>query len=286
MVGESQIKTSSDVHCANPSCGTKSEPKLVEGLSAWLGFSSDRSSGYFLGQNWLCSKACLTKQVNDGILEILARPISRKLFKPMGPRIGTFLRARGWISSEQLNEALDLQKKRKLKLGKCLLELEHLSEQKLLIGLSEQLKVPCIFEPIRDVAEKALRLIPKPVCERFHLVPFDYRQNHFLSVAVDIDLNEQIILALREVLGCSVQPYLTTREELQELLKRFILPLPADPVTLIDDGQNLKDQMGRKFLEEWTLYKANKARFAALEDMIWIRYLSADGPHDHLLVSG
>jgi type IV pilus assembly protein PilB len=185
-----------------------------------------------------------------------------------------------------LDQALDLQKKCGLKIGKCLLKLAYLSERKLLTALSEQLKVPFMFGPILTVSEETLRFIPKPVCKRFHIVPFDYRQNHILSVAVDIDLNEEIVLALQEVLECSIQPYLTTRKALQQLLVRFVLPLPEEAVTLICNDEGWKDQMGRIFLEEWTFHHADRARFASLEDMIWIRYLAGDEAHDQLLVNG
>jgi len=286
MLEESEKRNTSTIHCANLSCGSTIRLKDDDAVLGWLRFRSDKSSGFFLGKKWLCSEFCLTKQVNEGILATLARQVPGKLFKPMGPRIGSFLSARGWINSEQLNQALEYQQQHELKLGKCLLALEYLSEQNLLTALSEQLKIPCIFQPISSAAEEALTFVPKPVCSQFHLVPFDFRQDHILSVAVDIDLSEEIILAVQEVLGCCVQPYLTTRKAIQELLERFVLPRPDEPVTLIDNTTRVADGMGRKFLEEWTRYQAKSARFASFEDLIWIRYLSAkDVAHNHLLLS-
>jgi len=202
----------------------------------------------------------------------------------MGPRIGTYLIARGWLSTEELSRALEFQNESRLKLGKCLLELEYLSEQRLLTALSEQLKIPCIFAPIANVAQTALTSIPRSLCTQFRVVPFEYGQSRILGVAVDIDLNEEMILAVREVLGCAVQPYLTTREALQELLMRFVLPRPEDAKTMLDSTQ-VAEQVGRVFLEKWTHYRANRARFASLDNVIWLRYLSSDGSHDHLLFS-
>lgn len=147
MLEESKKRTSSTIRCANPSCGSTIRRKDDDSLLGWLHLSSDRSSGFFLGKQWLCSEFCLTKQVSDGIIATLARQVPGRFVKPMGPRIGTFLSARGWINSDQLNEALEFQKRSKLKLGKCLLELGYLSEQNLLTALSEQLKVPSSSNP-------------------------------------------------------------------------------------------------------------------------------------------
>jgi hypothetical protein len=284
MSKESQEGIPEAFRCANPSCDSRVRQD-EDGFLGWLSFGSTGSSGYFLGKNWLCSESCLSKQVNEGILRSMVRPNPGSFFKPMGPRIGTFLRAKGWITSEQLNEALELQKQYKMKLGKCLLKMDYLSEDKLLTGLSEQLKIPCIFDPISNLAEEALRAVPKSVCMHFRLVPFEYRQGHILSVAADIDLNEEIILAVQEILRCSIQPYLTTREAIRDLLERFVRPVADDPVTLFENTSQLNDEMGALFLREWTQAQADRARFASVEGMVWFRYLNASSIRDHLLIA-
>ena len=273
-----------EVRCANSACGSPIRKKALDGLRGWLGLNSSSSSGFYLGEQWLCSEACLQASVGAGILKTVAHPISESLFKPMGPRIGTFLRARGWLNSDQLGEALDFQGEHKWKLGKCLMELGYLSEQKLLTALSEQLKVPCINGPISSAVETALTSVPKKICVQFRVVPFEFHQNHILRVAVDIDLRERVILAMQEVLGCSVQPYLTTNEAVQELLERFILPLPEKSVSSVGRVSQSAEEVGRVFFEQWSHYGARKARFAALEKTIWLRYLSPDTFHDHFLI--
>jgi len=202
----------------------------------------------------------------------------------MGPRIGTFLRARGWLTAEELSQALDYQSSHECKLGKCLIELGFLSERRILTALSEQLKVPFIFEPITNAGRTALTSVPKYLCTQFHIIPFEYRQNHILRIVVDIDLNEEVILAVREVLGCSVQPYLTTRDTMTELLERFVSPLPEETRSVLSPVNLNPEEMGSIFLEGWSRCRASKARFAAFDQVIWLRYLSLEGFNDHLLI--
>ena len=285
MVGKTQTGTNGSVRCANRPCGSRLRADADEGLADWLRFNSNSSTGYFLEEEWLCSEACLNQHIEGGILERLARPISGRHFKPVGPRIGTFLRAKGWIDSEQLLRALARQVECGSKLGKCLLELGYLSEERLLRALSEQLKVPCVLSPISQIEGEAGSMLPKLVCTQYRIVPIEYRQNHILSLAVDIDLSEEIILAIQRILSCSVQPFFTTKGALQQLLERYILPLPDSAATLFDNSTQLRERMTKVFYEKWNDYQPKKVQLASLENMVWIRFICADKVHDHLLLT-
>lgn len=120
--------------------------------------------------------------VGDGVLGLWNHPATARAFRPAGPRIGTFLRAKGWITSEQLHQALDHQRQEGGKLGQCLLELDYISEQKLLNGLSEQLKIPCITHPVSNVGDRAILSLPKSLCTKFRAVPLEYKDGTHLSL--------------------------------------------------------------------------------------------------------
>jgi hypothetical protein len=275
------------VKCTRLSCsnsnGWKSGHSWLKFLPTSLAAFAPRLSGFSLEGNWLCSEDCLRWAVGQGILELWAQPATGRAFRQTGPRIGTFLRAKGWITSEQLNQALEHQREEGGKLGQCLLELGFISEKDILNGLSEQLKIPCILHPISTVGETAVLSLPKMLSTKFKVVPLEYQPGVLLSLAMDVDLDEQVIQAVREVLGFSIQPYLVPREILQRLIERFYLPLPDENPDAVDTSQNAAEQIGKLFIERWSQHNIRRARIAVFNNLAWVRYMSRARTFDHLL---
>jgi hypothetical protein len=88
-------------------------------------------------------------------------------------KLGQLLVARGWITVQQLTRALKNQNVAGGRLGTCLLEMDALSEELLLKGLSEQLGVPAAdADELRGVPEEVLGLIPEKLARRCRAVPF------------------------------------------------------------------------------------------------------------------
>jgi len=81
--------------------------------------------------------------------------------------------ARGWITVQQLTRALKNQNVAGGRLGTCLLEMDALSEELLLKGLSEQLGVPAAdADELRGVPDEVLALVPEKLARRCRAVPF------------------------------------------------------------------------------------------------------------------
>ncbi len=81
--------------------------------------------------------------------------------------------ARGWITVQQLTRALKNQNVAGGRLGTCLLEMDALSEELLLKGLSEQLGVPAAdADEMRGIPDEVLALVPEKLARRCRAVPF------------------------------------------------------------------------------------------------------------------
>ncbi|HEX9941855.1 MAG TPA: hypothetical protein VGG03_07555 [Thermoanaerobaculia bacterium] len=88
-------------------------------------------------------------------------------------RLGQILVARGWITVQQLTRALKTQNVAGGRLGTCLLEMDALSEELLLRGLSEQFGVPAVgIDDLRGIPEEVLGLISDKLARRLRAVPF------------------------------------------------------------------------------------------------------------------
>ena len=88
-------------------------------------------------------------------------------------KLGQLLVARGWITVQQLTRALKNQNVVGGRIGTCLLEMDAISEELLLKGLSEQLGVPsAAADDLRGVQDEVLGLIPEKLARRCRAVPF------------------------------------------------------------------------------------------------------------------
>ncbi len=105
--------------------------------------------------------------------------------------LGQILLARGTLSDDQLRIALLEQMKSDLPIGKLLLSLGFVSETTLRDALSENLGKACIDLSRAVVDPVALKLIPRQIAKRHHLLALDYdpeRQQLTLAVADSNDL--------------------------------------------------------------------------------------------------
>ncbi|MES1245638.1 MAG: hypothetical protein ABUT39_28795 [Acidobacteriota bacterium] len=88
-------------------------------------------------------------------------------------KLGQLLVARGWITVQQLNRALQNQGVVGGRVGTCLLEMEAISEDNLLKGLSEHMGVPPVsLDDLRGIPDEVLGLIPDKIARRCRAVPF------------------------------------------------------------------------------------------------------------------
>lgn len=88
-------------------------------------------------------------------------------------KLGQLLVARGWITVQQLTRAIQNQNVVGGRLGTCLIEMDALSEDNLLKGLSEQLGVPAVeLDDLRMIPEEVRALVPEKLARRCRTIPF------------------------------------------------------------------------------------------------------------------
>ncbi len=128
-------------------------------------------------------------------------------------RIGDFLVDAGLLTIEQVNAALELQKKTGKRLGTVVIEKGWVSDQDVLQLLSEQLNVPYVRLRSRIYDLDVVKLLDQDVARRLKVLPlFKVRGVLYLATA-----NPQAMPTLDEVeerVGCSVRPVLAGREDI------------------------------------------------------------------------
>ena len=136
------------------------------------------------------------------------------------PLIGEILVKRHLITLQQLNEALEVQKKETGFLGEILLKLGYLEERYIVVALVVQCSLPYIAINKYDIDPRVLELVPEKVAKEFHAVPLD-RVGDVLSMVMVNPLSEELKAQLEKITGCKIATFIATRSEINEAIARW-----------------------------------------------------------------
>lgn len=136
------------------------------------------------------------------------------------PLIGEILVRRHLITGQQLNEALDVQKKESGFLGEILVKLGYLEERDIVVALIVQCALPYIAINKYEIDPKVLELVPEKVAREFHVIPLD-RVGDVLSVVMVNPLSSQLKTELEKITGCKIATFIATKTEIIEAISRW-----------------------------------------------------------------
>ncbi len=130
-------------------------------------------------------------------------------------RLGELLIDSGYLTEEQLEHALTIQKssEKKQMLGELLISLGYVKEEEILNELSGQLRVPVLDIGQLTSSAEVIALIPRETAVRLSLVPL-YIEEGNLYVATDNPLNYYGFQDLEEQVGKQIVPYLAKKEHI------------------------------------------------------------------------
>jgi hypothetical protein len=136
-------------------------------------------------------------------------------------KLGQLLVARGWITVQQLTRALQVQQVVGGRLGTCLIEMDAISEDNLLKGLSEQHGVPTIsLDDLRGIPDEVIALLPDKLARRCRAVPF-----RVVGTRLDVAMLEPRNLALQDEIafasGKRVMVHVAHELRIMEALERY-----------------------------------------------------------------
>ena len=128
-------------------------------------------------------------------------------------KLGTILVQSQMITPEDVNRALDEQKRLGIRFGEALVALGIIEKEDVGWGLSNQLNVPFIRLATASVDSEAVKLVPEPLARRHHLLPF-LRIEDELTVVIEDPLNQRAIAEVEAVSGCKVNVCIGMGEEI------------------------------------------------------------------------
>ncbi len=135
-------------------------------------------------------------------------------------QLGQLLLERKVITSQQLEEALQIQQQKGGLLGQILVALGYASEEVVAQALTAQYGFPYLPLKHYTIDGDLLRLIPENVARQYCLVPVD-RIGDTLTVAMADPLNAKAVEDIEMLSRCSVQVFVATLSDVMDTIKRF-----------------------------------------------------------------
>ena len=154
------------------------------------------------------------------------------LLKPR-PRLGDLLVRQGFLTPEQLQQALKLQAEgegSKL-LGEVLVEREFCTEEQVLECLAVEFKLPFVKLDTRMFDPKTVELLPREFIEKHIVLPL-FKLRDILTVAVAEPSDVFLLDRLKSVARCEVQLAIASARDIRRTLQTY---LPDSKVFVIDD---------------------------------------------------
>lgn len=135
-------------------------------------------------------------------------------------RLGDLLVELGYITEEQVNEAIKIQKTTGKRLGRIFVELGYITEEGLLNILELQLGIPRINLDLIDVDMNAVSTISEGLAKKYNLIPIKFRDEK-LVVAMSDPLNifaeEDVALAS----GYKIDVGIAMEEEIADAIAKY-----------------------------------------------------------------
>ncbi len=143
---------------------------------------------------------------------------------PRHKRLGEILVAEGMVTSEQLQEAVALQKEDGGRLGDVLIKLGYVSEEQILVALSKQLSIPYVtlasgkLKP--DTDQNLEEIIPYEFAVRNLILPLS-RSYNSLTAAIFDPLDLILIDNVRKMTNSEINPVLATKTDILKSIEDF-----------------------------------------------------------------
>lgn len=132
-------------------------------------------------------------------------------------RLGDLLVSVGLISPEQLEHALESQKKTKNRLGSELIEEKIITEQQLMSALQKQLGVECVDLSQIQIPPRLAELLPKNIARKYGIVPVKLGGNT-LYIAMSDPLNFMAIEEVKTATRKRVVPMIATSANIERAI--------------------------------------------------------------------
>jgi len=139
-------------------------------------------------------------------------------------KLGQILLIEGLVTEEQLEKAIEIQRKEGKRLGETLINLGIVTEKDIVVAMAKQLSIPYasyakgLLKPAEN--QDLAKLVPEDYARRNMLLPVSKHVNS-LTVAFMDPLDLITIDNLKRMTNCDINPIIATKSDLQRAIDEF-----------------------------------------------------------------
>jgi type IV pilus assembly protein PilB len=140
--------------------------------------------------------------------------------KRKSKQLGQILIELGYITSEQLDVALEEHRKTPKSIGRVLIDLGMIKEGDLVRALAEQVGLEFVDLSDYPIDPSATALLPEALARRYRALPIGERDGKLL-VAMSDPANVYALDDIRTITGRDVQPVVATANDVERTIQKF-----------------------------------------------------------------
>lgn len=142
-------------------------------------------------------------------------------------RIGDILVEKGYVTPDQMNQALAWQKEhRDKRVGQILMELGFVSESQVLDALASRLHLNIVDVAQLSVDLQAVGKVSREVCEKNLILPVSL-QRHNMEIVTNDPLNYFALEEVRQQTGCQLEISLSEEKPLRKAISYYFAEVSA-----------------------------------------------------------
>ena len=135
-------------------------------------------------------------------------------------RLGDILIEENLLTEEQLSQALYEQRRTGKPLAVILISTDVVSEEDIVITLSEQLGIPHLRVESYEIPAEVLAEVPEGIARRYHLIPVAKTGNS-LTIAMSDPLNIVAVDDVRMLTGHEIETVVSLDSEVKKAIERY-----------------------------------------------------------------
>ncbi|PKM96886.1 MAG: hypothetical protein CVU77_02580 [Elusimicrobia bacterium HGW-Elusimicrobia-1] len=142
-------------------------------------------------------------------------------FKPINKRLGDLLVETKLITQAQLADALDIQRKKAVKIGRALLDKGYVTEDLLLAFLGRQCGISYVsLKEFGGISPEAVRAVPEYLARQWEISPLKVADDT-ITIAVSDPFNLFATDDLRLITGLAVATVIAPADEIKAFVDRY-----------------------------------------------------------------
>jgi len=135
-------------------------------------------------------------------------------------KIGEILIEKNLLLPEQLEAALERQKRSGRRLGQVLVDMGFTNHEEILVAVSEQVGIPHVYLRKGLVDPKAARLLPKEKASAYGVIPM-FRIGGVLTLGMTDASDLLTIDDVESLTGCKIQPVQCRAEDIRDAIRDY-----------------------------------------------------------------